>query len=292
MNHLKPSAKPFPLPLVAAGMAVPEDEQLDYLVMPQGMATYQAPSLPEPEDLAGHEAALQALRAVRAQLQAHLAGQPAQAVALDALSEADRALVNQALGEGEVSARVLEAPGLSSAQIQESVFAGVWRVVEQLPDGRVSDRIEVGPVPQLLLQAAVLDALDPLPAVAAMPPGVMNAPAVLTELRDHRQRWRPGRAAAVVNLSLLPLTPEDARHIEERIGQGRVLILSRGYGNCRISNARVPHTWSVVYYNSQDAVILNSIEVTDLPDVACAAREDLEDSLERLAEVLAWMEQA
>jgi hydrogenase-1 operon protein HyaF len=76
-----------------------------------------------------------------------------------------------------------------------------------------------------------------------------------------------------------------------QLGTGRVLILSRGYGNCRISNCCVPNTWRVVYYNSQDTVILNSVEVTDMPEVACAAREDLEDSAERLTEVLAWVRQ-
>ena len=34
----------------------------------------------------------------------------------------------------------------------------------------------------------------------------------------------------------------------------------------------MPNTWRVVYYNSQDAMILNSIEVVDMPEVACAAR--------------------
>ena len=69
-------------------------------------------------------------------------------------------------------------------------------------------------------------------------------------------------------------------------------ILSRGYGNCRITNARALNTWRVVYYNSQDTVILNSVEVCAIPEVACAAREDLEDSAERLAEVLQWVSQA
>ncbi|MEI2624692.1 MAG: hydrogenase expression/formation C-terminal domain-containing protein [Giesbergeria sp.] len=47
--------------------------------------------------------------------------------------------------------------------------------------------------------------------------------------------------------------------------------LAGGYGNCRISSTRVANTWRVVYYNSQDAMILNSIEVVDMPEVACAA---------------------
>ncbi len=49
-------------------------------------------------------------------------------------------------------------------------------------------------------------------------------------------------------------------------------------------------TWRVVYYNSQDTVILNTVEVGALPEVACAAIEDLQDSVERLGEVLAWVE--
>jgi hydrogenase-1 operon protein HyaF len=96
----------------------------------------------------------------------------------------------------------------------------------------------------------------------------------------------------VVNLSLLPLTPVDIAYMDHRLGTGRVLILSRGYGNCRITNCCVPNTWRVVYYNSQDTVILNSVEVTDMPEVACAAPEDLSDSVERLSEVLQWVSQA
>jgi hydrogenase-1 operon protein HyaF len=37
-------------------------------------------------------------------------------------------------------------------------------------------------------------------------------------------------------------------------------------------------------------VILNTVEVTDLPEVACAATVDLDDSHERLQEVLQWVE--
>ena len=96
----------------------------------------------------------------------------------------------------------------------------------------------------------------------------------------------------MVNLSLLPLSPQDIGFLDHQLGTGRVLMLSRGYGNCRITNCRVPHTWRVVYYNSQDAVILNTVEVVGVPEVACAAPEDLADSLERLREVVQWVEQA
>jgi hydrogenase-1 operon protein HyaF len=117
----------------------------------------------------------------------------------------------------------------------------------------------------------------------------MNAPSILTELSDQVARWAPGRPTHVVNLTLLPLSPQDLAFLGERLGQGRVVVLSRGYGNCRVTSTRVPHCWRVVYYNSQDTVILDTVEVTAMPDAVCAAPEDLADSAERLDEVLAWV---
>lgn len=40
------------------------------------------------------------------------------------------------------------------------------------------------------------------------------------------------------------------------------------------------------YYNSQDTLILNSLEVAKVPDVAMASIEDIHDSIERLKEIL------
>ena len=58
------STKPFPIPVVPFGPGSQmEDETLDYITMPSGMSTYQAPVLPEPEELTGQVGAVRALRA-------------------------------------------------------------------------------------------------------------------------------------------------------------------------------------------------------------------------------------
>lgn len=283
--------RPFPIPLVSAmgpGSQI-EDEELDYLPMPQGMSTYQPPRLPEPDALDGHGAAIAVLDQVLAVLQAAIRGESVAPVDLSGLGAADRQIVNQALGEGEVGAQVADGQGSALVQVQESVFAGVWRVIERLPDGGLQDRIEVGAIPEVLKTCARQDGASGHRPAARLPEGVMNAPTLLQELHDQRQQWRVGQSAHLVNLSLLPLSPADMACLEEQLGTGRVVILSRGYGNCRISSTRVPNTWRVVYYNSQDAMILNSIEVVDMPEVACAAPEDLVDSEQRLREVMAWV---
>lgn len=287
--------KDFPIPVrsIGPGSQV-EDETLDYMPMPQGMETFRAPLLPEPEQLAGRQRAHSALREALARLEVVCQGGGNRHVDLAGLDVDDLALINQVLGEGEVSAVVHAAGETEQAvQVQEAVFAGVWRVVTTDQGRVVSDIIELGHIPEVLRATARRDVDPVVPRwQGGLPPNVQNAPALLAEIEDQWRVWRPGQPAHVVNLTLLPMSVEDIGFLDHHLGTGRVLILSRGYGNCRITNTHRPHTWRVVYYNSQDVVILNTVEISELPEVAQAAIEDLEDSQERLREVLAWVEQA
>jgi hydrogenase-1 operon protein HyaF len=90
-----------------------------------------------------------------------------------------------------------------------------------------------------------------------------------------------------VNLSLLPLSEAELEFLDERLGRGTVDILSRSYGKCQIISTRSRDVWWVRYYNSMGILILNSLEVADVPVVVHAAAEDLRDSAQRLDEILA-----
>jgi hydrogenase-1 operon protein HyaF len=286
--------KSFPIPVVALGPGTQtEDESLDYVSMPKDMDTYRPPVLPEPEDIADCVAARAALVKVLALLNLAADGAAGGQVNLLGLPAEDRQLINQVLGEGEASALVRSDGSPLELRIQESVFAGVWRIMSVNAGVLVDDTIEVGPVPMLLRTTADEDSETVYrPWQGPMPPNVQNAPLLVDEIRDQVARWQPGQTAHVVNLTLLPVTPEDIAYLDHQLGTGRVLLLSRGYGNCRISNTRLPNCWRVVYYNSMDKVILNTVEVVDMPEVAMAAPEDLRDSHERLQDVLGYIEQA
>ena len=286
--------KAFPIPVVALGPGTQtEDENLDYLPMPKDMDTYRAPLLPEPEEIAGRAAAREALVRVLALLDQAADGAAGGQVSLLDLPAEDRLLVNQVMGEGEASAIVREESSPLEVRIQESVFAGVWRLMTFSDGALVDDVIEVGPVPALLRVVAAEDAeREYRPWLGPLPPNVQNAPLLVEEVRDQVARWQLGQTSHVVNLTLLSVTPEDIGFLDHQLGTGRVLLLSRGYGNCRISNTRLPNCWRVVYYNSMDKVILNTVEVVDMPEVAMAAPEDLRDSHERLQDVLGYLEQS
>ncbi|MEM6422487.1 MAG: hydrogenase expression/formation protein, partial [Pseudomonadota bacterium] len=90
----------------------------------------------------------------------------------------------------------------------------------------------------------------------------------------------------VINLSLLPHTEPDLAWLDAALGEGAVTILSRGYGNCRISATATRGIWRVQFFNSMDTLILDTFEVTAMPEVAIAAPEDLADSAGRIRAVM------
>lgn len=276
------------IPIVALGpgsQPQPDDERLECLGMPADMQTYSPPPLPEPDEATDCTAGKRVLERVLAALRAYRPGSAARTIALDGLGPADRSFVDQALGEGEVS---MVCDGLSPIRAQEGVLAGVWRVQHLDADERVvRDSVEVGAMPEVIRGLTFRDAATRLDtAFDARDQQIQNAPALLVELADALDGYGPGDPAHVLNLTLLPLSEGDRLLLGERLGVGPTTILSRGYGNCRIGSTARRNVWWIKYYNSQDVLILNTIEVVDIPAVALAAPEDIADSAERLDEIL------
>jgi len=280
----------FPIPVVTHG-ADPrpaEDLELDYMPMP-GAEPLRTPIPPEdaaPSDLAAAAAVVEQLLE---SMQRHRPGQPAAPrFSLKAMSPGALYALNDSLGQGEVSAIVNGHDGTPPWLVQETAFAGVWRVRREDAHGLRDDILEAGDVP-----AVVKDAAARIPGTvldtARLPAGVMNAPAIVEELRHHAKRHKPGAAAHVVNLSLLPFAPADHDGLGALLGEGPVSILSRGFGNCRISSTQARGIWRVRYFNSMNTLILDTIEIVDFPEAARAAAEDYDDSIERLRELLRWL---
>lgn len=270
---------------VGPGSQPEEDLVLDYMPMPREMDTYFPPVLPEAEELQACPHAVKLLERLQALLERYRCGEPGIQLNLNELPEADLELINQVLGEGEVS---LIIEGDAKVRAQETVLAGVWRLREFNTGGEmVSDLLEVADLPQPVKQRAFRDAVPLKVDADKLSAELLNVPSVLVELADATGAFRPEQVSTphVINLSLLPFSPADHQCLEAHIGRGPVTILSRGYGNCRISCCAVNALWRVQYFNSTDQLILDTLEVTDVPEVACAAQEDLEDSAMRLHEI-------
>jgi hydrogenase-1 operon protein HyaF len=251
------------------------------------METYRMPQMPDPQALSDGAAAKAVIGELYEKLcRAEGSTGQSETLELDALDEENLDLINQLLGEGEVSMRFEQEA--CHARIQESVLAGVWRVKYFTSEGELlRDTVEVADVPRLCRRHVFTHAVHRAEQNReAMPSGVLNAPPLLAEINDKVAAYRPGHESHVINLTLLPQTEEDLGYLMERLGEGPLTILSRGYGNCRITSTAIQNVWWVQYFNSQDKNILNTLEIGGVPAVAAAAIEDLQDSAERLGEMM------
>jgi hydrogenase-1 operon protein HyaF len=283
--------KDFPIPVVSIGPGSQDegDDQLSYLEMPREMSTFQMPRLPGPGELRGAKEAQAALRWLHAATRDWAPGAGRLAFDTSVLEGTDSEIVDQILGEGEVSVIV---SGGNETRAQESVFAGVWRVRTLKADGSLAtDTIEVGPVPAIVMQAARAAASGEVPAVDP-PAEAFGARPIIEEVAHQVAARSAGDPAHVINLSLLPMSPADAAHLGNVLAAGPVRILSRGYGNCRITSTVVRDTWWVQYVNGYGNPMVDSIEITDVPEVAVASPEDIEESARRIQEALEWLERA
>lgn len=270
---------PFTMPPTGFGPGSQPDPdgELQYMPMPSGMRTY-APHIPDADDIAALAETLAMLAEMAVACDVVAQGAPPISFDLTTLSPAARKVMADALGQGEVSMKIR---GLPAVMVQESVFAGVWMLL-----AAGMDMVEVAPVPTLAVTRAHMPHSPAVGVLAKRVPGLANAPALLAELVDKSRSRRAGEIAHVVNLSLLPHTPEDLLWLSQALGTGAVTILSRGYGNCRVTSCAQAHVWKVQFYNSMDTLILDTFEVCEMPEVALAAAEDLADSATRIRDVI------
>ena len=197
--------------------------------------------------------------------------------------EDDRTLMSEVLGEGEVGGLAL-LPGGMTAQIEESTFAGLWRVRFTDAHGLLAgDYLEIGAIPEAVREA--LQGSTPEILIGAPPEGAMNVMPVLAEIRERMAAHAPGQRSHVINFSLFPMTPEDMAFLQATLGEGPVRLVSRGYGNCRAIATAARGVWSVQHTNTMDAVVLDTLEIGDVPAVVLAADEDFADSSARLSEI-------
>lgn len=270
---------PFTMPPTGFGPGSQPDPdgELQYMAMPSGMRTY-SPHIPDAEDQASLAEALAMLAEMAAACEIVAQGAAPVEFDLSTLSPGARKVMADAMGQGEVSMKIRGVPAI---MVQESVFAGVWMLL-----GSGIDKIEIAQVPSLALLRAHLPHRPAIGVLAKRVPGLANAPSILAELQEKSLTYRAEDIAHVVNLSLLPHTPEDLDWLIEALGEGAVTVLSRGYGNCRVTACAQAHVWKVQFFNSMDTLILDTYEVCTMPEVALAATEDLADSAIRIRDVI------
>lgn len=277
--------KDIPLRVIGAGSQPgAETEAPAYIDMPRDMTRYDPPLIPEPTAVQHLQGAREAMSWLEAQLADYSEYADNPCANISALDDRNRELVNQILGEGE---NCVTYTGELTVSVQESVLAGVWRSLYFDRKGDImADMIEVGAVPNLV--SVPIDNACPIDTSEDdSSADVPNAMPILVELAARCALFKGNGNRHSINLTLLPLSLTELEYLDGRLGRGPVDILSRAYGKCQVISTLAPNVWWVRFYNSMGTLILNSLEISTVPDVVAAAPEDLADSAERLSQILA-----
>lgn len=224
-------------------------------------------------------------------------------VPLRALSAQTRALVLEALGEGDIQAELDGSDAYPRALVRETAFAGVWHWQRLGATAEVLDEgLEVGDCAQLLRQRPFHGASTQCDVPREHDADTLGAVAVLAELAAKLDDWsRAGRGDTAradgrsglgepgtqcVSLDGIPLTPADHALLERVLGRGVARITSHAYGRCEIEATGVRPIWRVRQFNNAGHPLFASLEVAAVPTAVLATNEDLSESHQRLGELL------
>jgi hydrogenase-1 operon protein HyaF len=94
-----------------------------------------------------------------------------------------------------------------------------------------------------------------------------NADPILHEIRSLLKDLVTSGKSASIDLRSLPLLPSDYEKLKEVLGQGEVSATVDAMGLTQARETAVHGVWWVTHYNSDETIIAEFIEVTDMPEI-------------------------
>jgi HupH hydrogenase expression protein, C-terminal conserved region len=125
-----------------------------------------------------------------------------------------------------------------------------------------------------------MSALDAIKVNVEIPTG--NVEPLLHEIRHALKRLAAGEEGTVIDLKSLPMAPGEEQRIEAALGEGEVRAELQALGPTVVQETVYPGVWLVTHRNADDEVVARFIEVTHMPEILMAQREDIERGIEKL----------
>jgi hydrogenase-1 operon protein HyaF len=109
-----------------------------------------------------------------------------------------------------------------------------------------------------------------------------NVLPLLHEIRHALEKLLETGAATVIDLRSIPLAPGEDEAILGTLGAGEVQARMDALGPSEIYETRYAGVWLVTHYNQGGEMIGRFIEVTEIPEVLKAQRDDVAQGLHSL----------
>jgi hydrogenase-1 operon protein HyaF len=99
--------------------------------------------------------------------------------------------------------------------------------------------------------------------------------ALLSELVTLLQVLAADASAASIDLTSLPMSPEDRAELQQVLGEGEVQATLTAQGISRIRETRISGVWWVEHFGLDRELVAESIEVTLMPEILKVAADEI-----------------
>ena len=115
-----------------------------------------------------------------------------------------------------------------------------------------------------------------------------HARPLLYELQALLTRYLETGQMGAIDLTALPLTPADLDWLETQLGPGEIQMTLESQGRSTLVETGLPGVWWIRHYNEAGELLTQLLEVTEVPELARAHRDEMQrgrDHLELLLDV-------
>ncbi len=106
-----------------------------------------------------------------------------------------------------------------------------------------------------------------------------QAMALLQELQVMLNDLVHSGKSTSLDVRSLPITPDDYTYLKSLLGDGEVTATINALGPSKISETEIPGIWWITHYNTDDMILAESIEVTELPEMLKTQRQELQQAI-------------
>ena len=123
-----------------------------------------------------------------------------------------------------------------------------------------------------------------LPPINALPGDA--AKAILSEIRTSAERYSEHGVPHSIDLRFLKSTPDERATLVMLLGRGEVSAIVNSVGRSEVQETAIPCVWWIRHFNSDDEIVGELIEISDVPNLLVSDRSAIAHSLDALYSTL------
>lgn len=109
-----------------------------------------------------------------------------------------------------------------------------------------------------------------------------NFRSVLSEIKFALQQLLEQKKSHCIDFRAMPWSPGEEEKLEQYLGRGEISVQLNALGKSTFYETRYSGVWIVSHYNQDEELIGKLIEISYLPEMIFAQKEDIRSSLERI----------